>query len=277
MKQNQPSSPFDNLPAGSLRILQITDTHLSADPDHCLVGLNTLNAFEHVLAAAKKQLSQPDLVLATGDLVHDASNAGYQLIMERFNTLNAPVHYLPGNHDIAEQLLSNCLPSQSAFPYSHQQGNWSLIMLDSTVPGRVGGHLDERQIEQLNYELYKHQDKHTLVCLHHHPVAVGSKWMDKIAVDNPEPFWKAIKQHPQVRGILYGHVHQTVEGEYAGVRLMATPSTCIQFTPAQDKFGIDDQPPGYRWLVLLPDGEIISRVERLAATPGTVDFSSKGY
>jgi Icc protein len=63
-----------------------------------------------------------------------------------------------------------------------------------------------------------------------------------------------------VRGIVWGHVHQALEGERAGVRLLATPSTCAQFAPGLDDFAIDSRPPAYRMLELLPDGSIVTEV-----------------
>jgi Icc protein len=38
--------------------------------------------------------------------------------------------------------------------------------------------------------------------------------------------------------------------------MLSTPSTCSQFLPNSDDFGMDDRPPGYRWLHLYADGAI---------------------
>jgi Icc protein len=40
------------------------------------------------------------------------------------------------------------------------------------------------------------------------------------------------------------------------VRVMTTPSTCVQFAPGSAKFAIDPRPPGYRRLTLHADGRI---------------------
>ena len=101
--------------------------------------------------------------------------------------------------------------------------------------------------------------------------------MDKIGLDNPEALFEVIDRHPGVRGVLWGHVHQTYEGERNGVRLMASPSTCVQFLPGQDGFGIDNLPPGLRWLELMPTGIIRSGIHRLSRTPVKLDLQSNGY
>jgi Icc protein len=45
--------------------------------------------------------------------------------------------------------------------------------------------------------------------------------------------------------------------------VMATPSTCAQFTPATERCIMDMRPPGYRWLELRPDGSVHTKVEWL--------------
>ena len=59
--------------------------------------------------------------------------------------------------------------------------------------------------------------------------------------------------------MLWGHVHQAFDAVQDGLVLMGSPATCFQFLPGDD-FGVDTGPPGYRRLVLHPDGRIESEV-----------------
>jgi len=61
------------------------------------------------------------------------------------------------------------------------------------------------------------------------------------------------------------------------VRLLASPSTCVQFAPGSESFKVDDQPPGYRWLTLHTDGRIETGVSRVRETKFIVDLDSGGY
>jgi Icc protein len=45
--------------------------------------------------------------------------------------------------------------------------------------------------------------------------------------------------------------------------VLATPSTCAQFTPLTEHCVMDLRPPGYRWLELLPDGQVRTEVRWL--------------
>ena len=260
-----------------INVLQITDMHLFADSDGSLLGLNTEQSLQAVIRAALPDKTSPDLVLATGDLVHDGTPAAYRRIFGHLESLGLPVYCLAGNHDEATTLQHTLDSQRLHYVPQLQQGNWQFIFLDSTIAGSEGGHLDPQALASMDRQLAATPDKHALVCLHHQPVPMGSRWLDTMAVDNPGDFFAIIDRHPQVRGILWGHVHQTFDRMRSDVRLMATPSTCIQFLPGSDNFAIDTAAPGYRWLSLHPDGRIETGGERLSEIPGSVDLASAGY
>ncbi len=75
-----------------------------------------------------------------------------------------------------------------------------------------------------------------------------------------QAFMNIVRSNPNVRGVLWGHVHQSLDSFVHGVRFMATPATCAQFLPGSVDFAIDNRPPGYRMLELMPDGAIQTEV-----------------
>ena len=100
-----------------------------------------------------------------------------------------------------------------------------------------------------------------MVCLHHHPVDMDSRWLDTIGLANADDFWRVIDAHAHVRAIAWGHVHQAYDGERGGVRLFATPSTGAQFLPKSERYAVDSRPPAYRLLpTCTADGSIDSEV-----------------
>ena len=265
------------VPDKHLKVLQLTDSHLYADPSRCLLGINTLETFDQVLAQALHERGVPDLLLATGDLVHDASDSGYKRLLGRLKLTGIPTYCLPGNHDLPKKMKQILNHENVHTLPSVQSKGWSLIFLDSTIPGNESGNLDKDQLELLQLLLEAHTDKHTLICMHHHPLPVGSRWMDTMVLKNPDSFFGLLADHPQVKAVLCGHIHQNFEGEHQGVRLIGSPSTCVQFVPGQDDFAIDACPPGYRWLNLLPDGEIETGLGLLPEIPSGLDLASMGY
>ena len=87
-----------------INVLQITDTHLFADSDGSLLGLNTEQSLRAVIRAALPGKPSPDLVLATGDLVHDGTPAAYRRVFGHLEGIGLPVYCLAGNHDEAATL-----------------------------------------------------------------------------------------------------------------------------------------------------------------------------
>src|SRR5210317_2008917 len=80
-----------DFPDGTLRVLQLTDTHLYCKPSGNLLGMNTLDSFQRVIQHFRDHHWPIDLLLATGDLVHDASPEGYARMAEILSSFEVPV------------------------------------------------------------------------------------------------------------------------------------------------------------------------------------------
>jgi len=244
----------------AFRLLHITDPHLHAHPESRMRGVVTYDTFRAVVERAMADRLPPDVIVATGDLVQDETRAGYERFRDVLAPLNTPVLCIPGNHD-APNIMAGVLNSAPFQVNGSLQANgWSLIMLSSFVRGDDGGRLSETELDRLQATLQAHPKLHALIGLHHHPVPMGSRWLDGVALRHAGDFLDIVDAMPQVRGILWGHVHQASDRHRDGVRLMSTPSTCAQFRPNSDDFAIDARPPGFRWIDLHRDGAIESEV-----------------
>ena len=179
----------------TIKVLQITDTHLFDDPDGCLLGLNTDQSLQAVIEDAGSRHLPADLVFATGDLAHEASPAAYQRTFSHLGKLGLPVYCLPGNHDERQMLESATANGPCQYTDHLYQGNWHFVFLDSTIPGSEGAHLSAASLQKLDEQLQGSPDTHTLVCLHHQPVPIGSHWLDTMALDNPDDFFAVIDKH----------------------------------------------------------------------------------
>ena len=101
--------------------------------------------------------------------------------------------------------------------------------------------------------------------------------VDEQMVAGADAFFALVERFAQVRGVLWGHVHQQVDRYRGGIRLLASPSTCVQFAPGSQDFKADASPPGYRWLDLQPDGGLDTGVSRVRDVTFDVDLDSGGY
>lgn len=260
-----------------LRVLQITDTHLYRDVGGRLVGVNTENSFMEVMEKVLAQFWPVDLILATGDLVHDGSVVGYQRFKERFEQLGVRTLVIPGNHDKPEVMREVFQGGLVSYETSFDLQGWRFVMLDSTLAGSDGGTLSERELGVAREAIDTAGDQHVMVCLHHHPISIRSNWIDTIGVDNGQALIDMVNASDRVRAVVWGHVHQNFDETRDGVRLLATPSTCIQFKPESEDFALDDVPPGFRWFKLDDKGGIVTGVERIDGFAEHVDLQCSGY
>ena len=258
-----------------LKVAQVTDTHLFANPAGSLLGINTAESLAQVLELLVGA-GPFDLVLATGDLVHDASPGGYQRFCDLMQRLECPVYCIPGNHDEGAAIARHINHAWVSMPRLVDVGDWRFVFLDSTIPGEEGGRLSARELEHVEAALQNNQ-RPTLVCLHHQPVPVGSTWIDTMAVDNAHELFWILDTFPQVKGVVWGHVHQEFCLRRGAMQLMATPSTCVQFKPQSAEFGVDVRPPGCRLFELFPDGSMNSGILRVTDTPMGLQVASAGY
>lgn len=270
-----------NLPLASgtsVRVLQITDTHLFAEKEETLLGVNTWQSYHAVLQAIHASAREADLVVATGDLAQDHSSAAYQHFAEGIAGFSAPCVWLPGNHDFQPSMYSTLQdagisPAKCVLVGEH----WQILLLDSQVFGVPHGELSDFQLEWLARHLAAMPERHTLLLLHHHPRPAGCSWLDQHSLRNAAALDDVLTGYPQVKHLLCGHIHQELDEQWNGRRIMATPSTCVQFKPHCANFTLDTLSPGWRWLELHADGSLTTEVCRLEGMRFHPDTTSEGY
>jgi Icc protein len=218
---------------------------------------------EHALANGPR----PDAVIATGDIGDDFSPDAYGRFRAALEAVGAPVYCLPGNHDDPRVMASMLDDRGLQYCGRARLGGWGLVFVDTHLPGQPHGRVAPAELERLDADLAELAGAPVLVCLHHPPVKVGSRWLDGVGLLNAAEVLAVLDRHPQVRAVLAGHVHQAFDARRKGVRMLTSPSTCAQFTPRTDQCVMDTRPPGYRWITLNDDGSLETRVEWL---PGPV-------
>ena len=219
-----------------VKVIQITDTHIVDENETLFNDFDSSASLKSVIDTIKTREDDADLVLLTGDLVHEPTDNAYQRLADHLATMTLPLFYLPGNHD--DRAKMHYVMGNNGFDQCNlvKAGNWAIALLDSHVPGQHAGEMNQDELDFLHQFLDSHPHHHALIALHHHPVPIESPWMD-------------------------GMSHQYFESERAHCRLLGTPSTCMQFTPRSEIFDVDDKAPAYRRLVLHRDGRLETDVK----------------
>jgi 3',5'-cyclic-AMP phosphodiesterase len=212
-----------------MAIAHLSDPHITTGP----LSRAPAEALYDALGRAVALDPQPDCVVITGDLVDRGRPEEYQALHEIIGRFPLPLHLVPGNHDDPEALLGEFAGTRfvgdAARPYySVEYSEFTLIALNSMVPGAPGGALGAAQLEWLDATLARRPDASAIVCLHHPPVAIGIPFLDGMRLSDGEKLSAVLEGHGNVARVLAGHVHRNITAPFAGSMLTIAPSTFMQ-------------------------------------------------
>lgn len=227
-------------------IAQITDCHIvepsgvMADRVDPSLGLSA--AVDRINSLAQ----QPDLVLATGDLVNDGLAAQYDQLMSILAGLKAPLVAIPGNHDVRAEMRRRfpALPHggpDDPIDFVVDQHELRMICLDTTIPGRHDGRVTPEQMDWLDHQLTAEPDRPVIIAQHHPPFPSGIPWMDRDSgFTGAELEASVLRRHTHVEAVVCGHLHRAVHRRFGGTVASSWPSTAVQLA-----LGFADGPPAY--------------------------------
>ena len=235
-------------------IAQISDIHIR---DHLgMFGelVDTSKTLEKAIKLLNALDPQPDVVLATGDLTDDGTKEQYSQFLEIIAPLNAPLLPLPGNHDDYSEFInafSSTLPDE--IPKNHCSyviDNFPvrLIALDTSLPGQHDALFSEDHELWLSQVLAQEKDKPTLIFTHFPPFETGINFMDISGLKSADRLEKIIRNNPQVKLVVAGHVHRPIQTSFASTMISVCPSTGNQLKlDLNPKNGSAvDEPPGFQ-------------------------------
>jgi Icc protein len=244
-------------------IVQLSDPHIGASWG----GITSESRLAGAIASVRGLRDRPDVVLVSGDLAHNATDAEYERVREMVGWLGLPVHVLPGNRDDRAAMRRHFeLPGRGPDPiqYSVEIGPMRLVVVDTTVPGERWGELDAARLAWLEQELAYQPEYVTLLAMHHPPIASTSPTWDELAGLRPNDrraLADVLRGHPQVRRIVAGHAHRTMTAELMGRTVLAAPAIFVQthLAYAAPDAEFVEEPGGYALHALI-EGEFTSEV-----------------
>ena len=249
----------------AVTIAQITDTHLVPYERSHLYGFPTDTSLAAVLAEVNRLA--PDYLLLTGDLADAGDESAYQKLVELVSPLNIPSLHIGGNHDLIERLAVMLDRPPFDPRKSLELGGWRIILLSSVITDQctANGELSSQTLEWLKSELQTHAHQPTLIALHHPPVPTGIPWLDLLGLQSPEKFYEAIAPFPQVRLVIFGHIHHDLYHRRGQVDYYGCPSTCVQFIhPDIDMENNQElKLPAFRLISLADDGTYTTQIHRV--------------
>lgn len=234
-------------------IAQITDIHIGFDPDN--PAEYNRKRLDDVLDVLIEGPNRPDLLLATGDITDRGDMDSYRRLATAFSRCPFPVWPSVGNHDLRDNFHAQ-FPGfddgNGFIQYTIELPEMRLVTVDTLEEGRHGGAFCAERAAWLDAELAKDPVKPTYIVMHHPPVESGIEWMN---TDPDEPwvavFTDVVRRHPQVRGLICGHLHRSVTVSWEGRTVAICSSTAPQVS--LDLRPIDENHPDDRPMIVAED------------------------
>jgi Icc protein len=227
----------------SIKIIQITDSHLFSSNDELMMGhKNNMNFYDVINKIKNKHLSDTDLIFLTGDLSQDQTSKSYKHITSELQSMNIPIYWIPGNHDDNNIMLS-VFSNNALFKIEKyiELKYWIFVFLNTQKIGSESGFLDRDEIYFIKNEINKNASKNKKIALvmHHHPTPFNTPLIDSYILENHAELWSTIKDST-VKMIMCGHVHGDYSFTKNSIQIESAPATCFQFKKGASNLALEN-------------------------------------
>lgn len=246
-------------------IAQISDTHIMAKEAGDAAGARRAENLRRCVADINRR--GVDVVLHTGDSVHNGLPEEYAHLRSILADLEAPLYLVPGNrdrHDVLRAAFDDLafLPRSGDFlHYAIDDYAFRLVALDSVVVGERKGVFCERRLAWLDETLARDPDKPTILFMHHPPFDIAAQHYvgGYRRAQDAADLAAVVRRHRQVTRLLCGHVHCLHREAWAGTVATTMPSVAIDLRKEADP--ALTEATLYALHVAAEDGELVSRVQ----------------
>jgi 3',5'-cyclic AMP phosphodiesterase CpdA len=237
------------------RLVQVSDLHLGAGREHHLDNW--------LKVAAWITREQPDLVVASGDLImgDPDDEADHAFARDQLARLPVPCRYLPGNHDIGDNIVSGNMPQRVSDSrrarfvkyfgeerWAFEAAGWGFVGINAQLLGSDGQPAEAEQWRWLEHTLSGNRlgNRPVALFLHkplfldhpsesdHADPSVRQSCIDAVSRAR---LLDLCKRH-RVRLISAGHKHQIRSFSLDGIYYFWAPSTaCVNSPPGKLHWG----------------------------------------
>ena len=211
-------------------IAQISDTHIALDaPD----AEQRLTDLARTVADLNTLDPPPDVIVHTGDVVHNGRRDEYDRAAALLARARAPVHVMVGNKDERAGLRAAFpghayLAGDSPFiDYAVEDHPVRLIALDTFSTSSNKGDFCPERVRRLT-GLIDRETTRPIAVFTHHPPFVVPVGPDPVNFETPEimsRLCRALQHSGRVVAVFSGHVHRAAEGHVGAIPAVVVP--CI--------------------------------------------------
>src|SRR6516165_4252449 len=178
----------------------------------------------------------PDVIVHSGDIVHNGREDEYAQAVALFAKARAPVYVLPGNKDDRANLRAafsarGYLALDSEFiDYAIEDYPVRLIALDTLSPGSGRGDFRPEQARRLIEVMDAELNKPIAIFTHHPPfeVTVGPDRSHFETIDGIARLRDALQDSERITAVFSGHVHRAAAGLIGRPRVVPCIATTLR-------------------------------------------------
>jgi 3',5'-cyclic AMP phosphodiesterase CpdA len=228
-------------------VAQISDTHILARASDHPAAQPRADSLRRCIEDINHQ--KTDAVIFTGDTVQHGQPEEYAHLRELLAPLDAPLYLVPGNRD-NNDALRNAFGDQPYLPrnggflqYTVEDHARRLVAIDSTSPGERKGVFCPARQAWLEAVLSDQPNRPTLLFIHHPPFDIDDHYIGGYRrPDEAAALAHVVSRHPQVDGLLCGHVHCLVNRHWGGALASVMPSIAVDLRKGVDESKAREQP-----------------------------------
>lgn len=213
-------------------IAQISDTHILSKSSQLPEGASRVDDLRRCIFDINRD--GVDAVVHTGDTVHQGLPEEYEHLREILSELSSPFFLVPGNRDrhaVLREYFSDLsyLPKTGDFlQYTLENSSLRLVVLDSVQDGERKGVFCKQRLKWLDETLSKQTNQPTLLFIHHPPFDIEPHYVSGYREQKEaDDLTAMVRRHPQVKGLLCGHVHRLHRELWAGTVASTMPSVAV--------------------------------------------------
>lgn len=227
-----------------MRIAQLSDTHVMARASTHPAAPARAGYLASCVADIRALEPRPDAVIHTGDMTHDGTVASYEHLAELLSPLDMPVYLAAGNRDRRDAVRAafrghgHLQGGDGFLHYAIDDGPVRLIALDTLRPGDRRGGLCRDRLDWLARVLDGGRGKPAVLFMHHPPFPGADDYPDSFRDrGEAEAFVGLVGRHPEIAGILCGHLHRPLDMALGGAVARTMESVAVDLSQDPDRTG----------------------------------------
>ena len=244
-------------------IAQISDTHILSKSSDDVAGASRAENLRRCIADINRQ--GVDVVIHTGDGVHNGTAEEYAHLREIVAELEAPLFMVPGNRDRHAALraafddLAYLPRNGDLLHYVVEDFPFRLVGLDSVAAGERKGVFCAQRLAWLEETLAREPDRPTILFMHHPPFDIAEHYVGGYRrPQDAGDLAAVVGRHPQVTRLLCGHVHCFHREPWGGTVATTMPSVAVDLRKEVD--AAIEAAPLYLMHVASSDGGLVSHM-----------------